>query len=81
MPEKSSKTYRSYKLFEKEHLFYVVKEKGIGTRAMALALQINLRTAQSWIKKDQEDPQDLITRKLGSGRLVGQPPKLTEEHD
>ena len=81
VPAKSSKTYRSYKPFEKERLFYLVKEKGMSTRAAALTLQINPRTAQSWIKKDQEDPQDLITRKSGSGRPVGRPPKLTEEHE
>ena len=38
----------------------------MSTRAAALTLQINPRTAQSWIKKNQEDPQDLITRKSGS---------------
>ena len=62
IPEKT-KVYKSYKPFEKERLFYLVKEKDTSLRAAALFLQINPRTAQSWMKKDEEDLQDVIYKK------------------
>lgn len=52
----------------------------MSVRAAALFLQINPRTAQSWVKRDEEDPQDVITRKKGSGRLVGRPFIFNEGH-
>jgi hypothetical protein len=33
------------------------------------------------MKKDQEDPQDVIVRRTGSGRPEGRPSKLTEEYE
>ena len=76
---KTIRTYRSYKPSEKEMLFYLVFEKGKSVRAAALELRINPRTAQNWVKKDQEDPQGEIVRRAGSGR-PGQPSKFNDEH-
>ncbi|KAI8364212.1 hypothetical protein BD560DRAFT_373281 [Blakeslea trispora] len=48
--------------------------------AAANRLSINVWTAQNWIKKDSVTPQGFIERASGSGRQVGRPPTLTEEH-
>ncbi|KAG1408867.1 hypothetical protein G6F60_001111 [Rhizopus arrhizus] len=33
-----------------------------------------------WISKNNKDPQEYIQRSSGSGRLIGRPPVLTDEH-
>ncbi|KAG1436354.1 hypothetical protein G6F56_013593 [Rhizopus delemar] len=38
-------------------------------------------TAQSWYKKESQNPEEAIERKKGSGRPVGRPPTLREEHE
>ncbi|KAI8327008.1 hypothetical protein EDC96DRAFT_533126 [Choanephora cucurbitarum] len=46
----------------------------------AIQLNISFRTASNWVKKDSIASQDYIERASGSGKLVGRPPNLTEEH-
>ncbi|KAG1050394.1 hypothetical protein G6F43_007324 [Rhizopus delemar] len=76
--EKSS--YKHYKDIEKEQLFFLVEEKGMSVRAAAQKLNINVHTAQGWVSKNNKDPQEYIQRSSGSGRPVGRPPVLTDEH-
>ena len=45
-----------------------------------LCLNINVRTAQGWVAKNNKAPQEYIQRATGSGRPVGRPPTLTDEH-
>jgi transposase len=71
---------KHYKDMEKEQLFYLVYEKGMPVRAAALQPQIKPRAAQYWVQKDQQDPQDEIQRKIGSGRPRGKSAILGEEH-
>jgi transposase len=82
VPKKKSScvSNKHYKDTEKEQLFYLVYEKWMTVRAAALQLQIKPRTAQHWVQKDQEDPQDEIQRKAGNGRPRGKPAILGEEH-
>ncbi|KAG1053337.1 hypothetical protein G6F43_004579 [Rhizopus delemar] len=54
--------------------------KGMSVRAVALQLQIKLRTAQYWVQKDQKESTDQIVRNVDGGRPPGRPPKLVEEH-
>ena len=75
-----TKAYKHYKDAEKEKLFYLVDEKGMSVRAAALSLNINVRTAQGWVAKNNKAPQEYIQRATGSGRPVGRPPTLTDEH-
>ncbi|KAI8639716.1 hypothetical protein BD408DRAFT_349481, partial [Parasitella parasitica] len=74
------RSYQHYKDSEKEKLLELVIEKGMSARAAALKLNIKPRTAQKWVKMNEEDPQDFIERKKGSGRPVGRPPILGSEH-
>ncbi|KAI9255967.1 hypothetical protein EDC94DRAFT_661950, partial [Helicostylum pulchrum] len=48
------RTYKKYTEQDKESLFNLVHKKGMSTRAAALQLGINPRTAQSWIKNEQD---------------------------
>ncbi|KAG1446454.1 hypothetical protein G6F56_009566 [Rhizopus delemar] len=52
----------------------------MSVRATALSLNINVRTVQGWVAKNNKAPQEYIQRAKGSGRLVGRPPTLTDEH-
>ncbi|KAG1434409.1 hypothetical protein G6F56_014324 [Rhizopus delemar] len=52
----------------------------MSVRAAALSLNINVRTAQGWVAKNNKAPQEYIQRATGSGRPVGRPPTLTDEH-
>ncbi|KAG1463098.1 hypothetical protein G6F56_005364 [Rhizopus delemar] len=74
------KAYKHYKNAEKEKLFYLVNEKGMSVRAAVLSLNISVRTAQGWVAKNNKAPQEYIQRATGSGRPVGRPPTLTDEH-
>ncbi|KAG0932794.1 hypothetical protein G6F30_010571 [Rhizopus arrhizus] len=49
-------------------------------REAARALKMPETTAQSWYKKESENPEEEIGRKKGSGRPVGRPSALREEH-
>ncbi|KAG1459641.1 hypothetical protein G6F46_004097 [Rhizopus delemar] len=55
-------------------------DKGMSVRAVALQLQIKLRTAQYWVQKDQKESTYQIVRNVGGDRSPGRPPKLVEEH-
>ncbi|CEP16997.1 hypothetical protein [Parasitella parasitica] len=72
-------TYRSYKDSEKEKFFYYLYEKGMSIRGAAAELKIPKSTAYEW-KKKFEEGGDVFTRKEGSGRPVGRPAILNEEH-
>ncbi|KAG0934949.1 hypothetical protein G6F57_008815 [Rhizopus arrhizus] len=52
----------------------------MNVRAAAQKLSINVRTAQGCVSKNNKDPQEYIQRSPGSGRPVGRPPVLTDEH-
>ncbi|KAG1460631.1 hypothetical protein G6F46_005473 [Rhizopus delemar] len=56
--------YKHYKDVEKEQLFFLVEEKGMGVGAAAQKLNIN----------------EYIQMSSGGGRPVGRPPVLTDEH-
>ena len=53
----------------------------MGIREAARALKMPETTAQSWYKKESQNPEEAIERKKGSGRPVGRPPTLREEHE
>lgn len=56
-------------------------EKNKSIRSAAAELKVPQSTAQSWIKKaKQAGDETLEERKAGSGRPVGRPPVLTEDH-
>ncbi|KAI8875099.1 hypothetical protein K501DRAFT_154522, partial [Backusella circina FSU 941] len=78
-PDSYKKKYKG-KEKEKENFFELYYNKGISARAAALQHNINVRTAQDWAKKDQEDPQDIIARRGNSGRPPGRPSRFHEEH-
>ncbi|KAG1473660.1 hypothetical protein G6F56_000829 [Rhizopus delemar] len=52
----------------------------MSVRAAALSLNINVRTVQGWVAKNNKSPQEYIQRATGSGRPVGRSPTLTDEH-
>ncbi|KAG2231951.1 hypothetical protein INT48_005666 [Thamnidium elegans] len=54
---KQTRTYKKYTPQDKENLFHLVREKGMSTTAAATQLDINPSTAQSWVRKDRENPQ------------------------
>jgi transposase len=60
--------------------FYLVEGKGMSVRAAALKLDINVCTAQGWVSKHYEDPQEYIQKSFNSIRPLGRPPVLTNEH-
>jgi transposase len=78
--EKKTQVYKTYKDGEKEAFFELYYNKGMSARAAAIQLKIKIRTAQDWAQKDQTDPQDIIQRKIGSGKPVGRPSKFNPEH-
>ncbi|CEI95044.1 hypothetical protein RMCBS344292_09245 [Rhizopus microsporus] len=41
-------------------------------------LGVNRRTAYNWVKKDQENPSDIL--ELNNGKKVSRPSILNEEH-
>jgi transposase len=55
-------------------------EKGMSVKATALKLNINVHTAQGWVSKNNKNSQECVQRSFGSGRPVGRPPVLTDEH-
>lgn len=68
---------------QKERLFYLVYEEGKSAREAALELKIAPRTAQRWVKMDQDNPDPdggLPTTASKTTRPVGRPSKLGEEH-
>ncbi|KAG1255894.1 hypothetical protein G6F68_010039 [Rhizopus microsporus] len=79
--EKGKKTYRRYKPEDKEQFFFLIYEKNMDIREAARALKMPETTAQSWYKKESENPEEEIGRKKGSGRPVGRPSALREEHE
>ncbi|KAG1136225.1 hypothetical protein G6F37_010262 [Rhizopus arrhizus] len=79
MNDKKS-SYKHYKDVEKEQLFFLVEEKGMSVRAAAQKL-INVRSAQGWVSKNNKDPPEYIQRSSDSGKPVGRPPVLTDEHN
>ncbi|CEP13859.1 hypothetical protein [Parasitella parasitica] len=59
-----------------EHLdFY---EKAMTPGQAAKQLGVNRRTAYTWVKKDQENPSDIL--EPNNGKKVGRPSILNEEH-
>ena len=52
----------------------------MSVNATALKLNINVHTAQGWVSKNNKKPQECIQKSFGSGRPVGRPPVLTDEH-
>ncbi|CEP08441.1 hypothetical protein, partial, partial [Parasitella parasitica] len=83
-PKKNkSSTYRKYKKEDMEKFYFLVLEKGMSIRGAAKELNLPATTAQSWYKRGMESlekGEDLCIRKTGSGRPVGRPPKLSNEH-
>ncbi|OBZ85439.1 hypothetical protein A0J61_06518 [Choanephora cucurbitarum] len=65
---------------EASNEMYPVEEKGMSARGAAIQLRISVRTTSNWVKKDSIASQDYTERASGSGKLVGRPPNLTEEH-
>src|SRR6202035_1836636 len=71
--------YRRYTAHRNEQLFDYVIEQGKTAKDAALLTEINIRTAQHYIKKynnDEERRLPVSGRKLGTGRKA----KLTEAH-
>ncbi|GAA5812157.1 hypothetical protein MFLAVUS_005607 [Mucor flavus] len=54
-PMNSTKTYKQYTPDDKNKLLSLVRERGMNTRSAALELGINPSTAQTWVKKDQDE--------------------------
>ena len=52
----------------------------MSVKATALKLNINVHTAQGWVSKNNKKPQECVQRSFGSGRPVGRPPVLIDEH-
>ncbi|KAG1049441.1 hypothetical protein G6F43_008234 [Rhizopus delemar] len=67
-------------MLRRSSFFFLIEEEGISVRAAAQKLNINVRTAQRWVSKNNKDPQEYIQRSSGSGRPVDRPPVLTDEH-
>lgn len=64
-----------------EYFFYLVNEKGMSVRGATKQMKIPSSTASNWHKKGTEALDDFVEwRKAGSGRPVGRPPKLTDDH-
>lgn len=75
------RTHRKYKKEDMEYFFFLVNEKGMSTRGAANHLKIPSSTAFNWQKKCIEALDEFVEwRKPGSGRPVGRPPKLTDDH-
>ena len=78
-PVKPRGPYRRYTALQIEKLFDLVIEKGKTAKEAALMTGINIRTAQHYIKKyndDEERRLPVTVRKLGAGRKA----RLTEAH-
>ncbi|KAG1144673.1 hypothetical protein G6F37_006030 [Rhizopus arrhizus] len=52
----------------------------MSVRAAALKLDINVCTAQGWVSKNYEGPQEYIQESFSSVRPLGRPPVLANEH-
>src|SRR5246127_1651805 len=78
-PSKTRGPYRRYTAYQIEKLFDLVIEEGKSAKDAALITGINIRTAQHYIKKyndDEERRLPISGRKSGTGRKA----KLTESH-
>ncbi|KAG0173754.1 hypothetical protein DFQ30_007039 [Apophysomyces sp. BC1015] len=62
-----------------EYLFFLVCEKGCSASKAAKGLHNAPRTAQGWVKKDQETPSDEIKPRF-STKKTGRHPILNEAH-
>ncbi|CEP07534.1 hypothetical protein [Parasitella parasitica] len=64
-----------------EYFIFLVNEKGMFVRGTAKQMKIPSSTASNWHKRGTEVLGDFVEwRKTENGRLVGRPPKLTEDH-
>ncbi|KAG1138315.1 hypothetical protein G6F37_010611 [Rhizopus arrhizus] len=61
-PQKDDKrgSYKHYRDVEKDQLFFLAEEKGMSVRTAALKLNINVRTAQGQVSKNNKDLQKYI---------------------
>ena len=77
--QKSRGPYRRYTAYQVEKLFYLVIEEGMTAKAATLQTGINIRTAQHYVKKYNDDEERRLpfnVKKTAGGRK----PKLTEVH-
>ncbi|KAI8087524.1 hypothetical protein BDF21DRAFT_486079 [Thamnidium elegans] len=49
-------------------------------RGATKELNVPPSTAQNWANADKRNPRDVIEREEGSGKAVGRPQVLVEEH-
>ncbi|KAG1473685.1 hypothetical protein G6F56_000817 [Rhizopus delemar] len=52
----------------------------MSVRVADMSFKINVRTTQGRLAKNNKIPQEYIQKATDSGRLVGRPPALTDEH-
>ncbi|KAG1038350.1 hypothetical protein G6F43_012702 [Rhizopus delemar] len=76
--ENEVRAYRKHGDGVKEQLFFLVYEKAMTPGQAAKQLGVNRRMAYNWVKKDQENPSDIL--EPNNGKKVGRPSILNEEH-
>lgn len=78
MKMKSVHTGNMVMLSKNNCFFFLVYEKAMTPGQAAKQLEVNRRTAYNWVKKDQENPTDIL--ELNNGKKVGRPSILNEVH-
>lgn len=63
-------SYKHYKNVEKQQYLFLVKEKRRNAGAIALKLNINVRTTQGCVAKDVKDLQEFIQKSTSSETLA-----------
>jgi hypothetical protein len=67
-------SYRRYTAYQTEKLFELVIEEGKTTKDAALMIGINIRTAQHYIKKYDDDEEKCLpvgcSKKFSAGRKI-----------